>query len=391
VKLQGLLALLREDRRYQELLASVYARRQEGATAPSEPSFLSLGLLEAVRPTLLAVLQGDWEGPIVVASGNPENARQLTDQLRAWSEWPEKVLYFQPPDPIFYDRVPWDHETAHARIDVLARLTALRGEPDGGRGLVVVAPAWALMTKTLPPLAFRRGTRMVCLGEVIPPSELLTLCVRSGYEMSVVVEDPGTCSQRGSIVDIYPPNQPAPLRLDFFGDEVDSIRRFDPATQRSQERLSEFVLVPASEALPEWAKASAVSLQGLGLAACDHATQQRMGDEVERILKGEHFRGLEYYMPYLYPRPATLLDYAPENTLVVVDDLLGLDVATSTVALPWDIRSVKTVPSSMTTPSSLRRAMAARCSRPWPISTNSAPRESGSSSSLASRNACPTC
>jgi transcription-repair coupling factor (superfamily II helicase) len=251
--------------------------------------------------------------------------------LRAWSEWTEKVLYFQPPDPIFYDRVPWDHETAHARIDVLARLTALRGEPDGGRGLVVVAPAWALMTKTLPPLAFRRGTRMVCLGEVIPPSELLTLCVRSGYEMSVVVEDPGTCSQRGSIVDIYPPNQPAPLRLDFFGDEVDSIRRFDPATQRSQERLSEFVLVPASEALPEWAKASAVSLQGLGLAACDHATQQRMGDEVERILKGEHFRGLEYYMPYLYPRPATLLDYAPENTLVVVDDLLGLDVATSTL------------------------------------------------------------
>jgi len=325
MKLQGLLCLFHEDPRYQDLLALLRA------SAPADQPPLSLGLIEAVRPYLLAVLQGDWEGPLVVASGNPESARHLADQLRAWSEWPEQVFYFQPPDPIFYDRVPWDRETIHTRIDVLSRLSALRSDGAGGRGLVVVAPAWALMTKTLPPLAFRRATRTLRVGDVISPSELLTFCVRSGYEMSVVVEEPGTFSQRGSIVDIFAPNYAAPVRLDFFGDEVDSMRTFDPATQLSQDRISEFVLVPASEALPEWAKSSAASLQGLKLAPCDHTTQQRMGEDVERILRGEHFRGIEYYMPYLYPRPATLLDYAPENALVLVDDLLGLDVAASTL------------------------------------------------------------
>ena len=189
MKLQGLLSLFHENPRYQELLASLRACDRRPAPSGRRPS--PLGLLEAARPYLLAVLQVDWEGPLVVASGNPENARHLADQLRAWSEWPEKVLYFQPPDPIFYDRVPWDRETIHARIDVLARLAALRGEASAGRGLVVVAPAWALMTKTLPPLAFRRATRTLRVGDVIAPSQLLTSCVRSGYEMSVVVEEPG--------------------------------------------------------------------------------------------------------------------------------------------------------------------------------------------------------
>ncbi len=355
MKLQGLLSLLRENLRYQELLALLRASGTDAAGAEARRPALPLGLLEAARPYLLAVLQADWEGPLIVASGNPENARQLADQLRAWAEWPDKVLYFQPPDPLFYDRVPWDRETAHARIDVLARLAALRSDSSGGRGLVVVAPAWALMTKTLPPLAFRRATRSLRVGEAIAPSELLTYCVRSGYEMSVVVEDPGTFSQRGSIVDIFPPNHAAPVRLDFFGDEIDSLRIFDPATQRSQERISEFVLVPASEALPEWAKFSRGALEGLDLAACNHATQQRMGEEVERILRGEHFRGIEYYMPYLYPRPATLLDYAPENALLLVDDLLGLDVAASSLEeqaqqLRGDLTNEGELPPNYATP-----------------------------------------
>ena len=107
---------------------------------------------------------------------------------------------------------------------MLASLSALRQVPSQGRGQVVIASVWALMPRTVPPTALRRATRTVRPGMVTPLYELLTHLVNAGYEASVVVEEPGTFSHRGSIVDVYPTNAPAPLRIDLFGDEIDSIR-----------------------------------------------------------------------------------------------------------------------------------------------------------------------
>ncbi|MBN1401323.1 MAG: transcription-repair coupling factor [Anaerolineae bacterium] len=329
MKLTGLLALIRDDARYHGLLQ----RAREIVSRPADerahlPS-ASLDLLEAARPYLLAALQGDWPGPVVVVAGRPEGARALGEQIQAWSEQPDAVSYLYAPDTIFYDRTPWDGETVRARVAAYVALAALGDAPvpNAGRGLLLCTSVWALMAKSVPPMAFRRATRRVAVGDVMPLYSLLERIVRAGYDPAVVVEEPGTFSHRGSIVDIYPPQLARPVRLDFFGDEVDSIRSFDPSTQRSEERLREAILYPASEALPEWGKAARAALERLDLRGCNAATRQRMSEEREALIEGNYFPGIEFYLPYLYPRPATLLDYLPPSALVLLDDMLALESA----------------------------------------------------------------
>jgi transcription-repair coupling factor (superfamily II helicase) len=342
VALTGLLNLLRDHGAYQALLSTIRDRQTRDVQTRDarEPAILSLELLEAARPFLLGALQRDWPGPVLVVTGKPEDARHLADEAGVWSGQPDggpsgesSIRVFQAPDTIFYDRSAWDRETAHARVSVLSQLVALQAGDahERGRGLLMTSSIWALMVKSIPPKAFRRATRALrsplSVGDTLPLYSLLESLVRAGYEAATVVERPGTFGHRGSLVDIYPPNSSEPVRIDWFGDEIDSIRTFDPGTQRSVEQLRSVTLVPASEALPEWGQAAAEALARLDLAACNSATRQRMLEERDKLVEGTFFEGIEYYMPYLYPRPSTLLDALPANTLLLVDDMVALETA----------------------------------------------------------------
>ena len=324
MKLRGLTQLLRSNTRYQEMLG------QLGSLADNSPDgssrgLMVLGVLEAARPFVVAALQEDWLAPMLVLCSTPESARQLADQVRVWAAQPDDVLYFHAPDATFYDRTSWDRETIHSRASVLARLVRLRdeGAQGAGHGLVIIASVWSLMAKSAPPMALRRAVRTLRVGDLLSPYELLAHLVHAGYEAEVTVETPGTFGHRGSIVDVYPPNLPSPIRIDFFGDQIDTIRAFDPTTQRSAQQLEQVTVVPASEALPEWGKQAASELRAIGLKDCQAATRARMLDEIDALARGEHFAGIEFYLPYLYPRPGTLLDFLPQGALVAVDDSIG--------------------------------------------------------------------
>ncbi|TEU19158.1 MAG: transcription-repair coupling factor [Anaerolineales bacterium] len=332
MKLDGLLALIRGDQHYRSLLQRAHHIGVSTAAQVSMPAGY-LGLPEAARPCVIAALQAEWPGPIVVVSARPENARNLADQVQAWSQDPQDVLHFQAPDAVFFDRVPWDRSTLHARASVLSSLIAPRGQAqDAGRGTVITVSGWALMVKSVPPMAVRRAVRTLRVGDSLPLYGLLKYCVEVGYESVPVVEEPGTFCHRGSIVDVFPRNLPEPLRIDFFGDEIDSIRVFNPGTQRSRRRLEQATLVPASEAISEWGKAARPALESLDLSGCDRATRLDMGEEWAKLVRGEPFRGIEYYLPYLYPRPSTLLDFLPANALVLVDDPVSLETCIESLA-----------------------------------------------------------
>jgi len=323
MKLHGLLSVLQSHPSYLALLSRLYGRETGASTLPA------LELREAARPYVIAALQSDWPGPIVIVSPKPPDARYLYHQVQNWSRTPDQVHYYHAPDTIFYDPAPWNRETIQSRVATMAQLAEISRDdaPDAGAHTVICASIWSLMAKSVPPRAYRRAMRTLEHGQMLSMRDLLTWCVQSGYDPVAVVEAPGSFSHRGSLVDIYAPNHPDPLRIDFFGDEIDSIRAFSPSTQRSQEHLDRITLSPASEALPLWAKAAASRLQALDLTACRAAPRQRMGEQVSALSTGEYISGAEFYAAYLYPRPGTLLDHCPANTLLLLDDATALKSA----------------------------------------------------------------
>ena len=336
MNLSGLLPLIDAIPEYRRLVESLTTSLQ-----PVTPlaEYGSLCLPESVSPFFVAALQRQWTGPILVIASRPERSRRLYDEIRIWSQAPERIQYFPAPEALFYDRVPWERETIRCRLAVLSVLTNgstdCRSEATGTRGgvsshlsnRIIVASAWGMMTRTVPPRHFRRGTRCLRCGEVIPPRKLMEWLMRFGYEPSTVVEEPGTFTRRGGIVDIFSPHDTKPVRLEFFGDEIESLRSFDPATQRSEALTDSIAIVPASEALPSYGPQAARILRELSVAETKHLSRQRREEEIALLAEGRPFRGVEHYLPYLYAKPGMLLDYLPDDALIVVDDMFALEAA----------------------------------------------------------------
>jgi transcription-repair coupling factor (superfamily II helicase) len=289
----------------------------------------ALGVPEAARPAVVAALARHWPGPIVWVAAGPERARLAHGELAMWAGTPERVHSFPAPEALFYDRAPWEPEMARQRIAVLSMLAGrgLDGDASDQPAPIVVLPAWALMVKTLPPTLLRGGIRALRRGQFRPPAELVASWVRFGYEPVPVVEEPGTFSVRGGIVDVYPPDLAHPVRIEFFGDEIESLRTFDPATQRSGPGIESVRVTPATEALMSQGARAAAGLRQNGWQDLPPVTIQRLERDLERLERGETFAGIEFYLPYLYPQPASILDYLDDRALVIVDDLLATQTA----------------------------------------------------------------
>ena len=315
LNLAGLLPLIERAPGYGQLIE----RLKAGAESRE-----SLGLLGAVRPTLTAALHRDLARATLLITAHPERARQLHDQLRAFSPHPEAILLFPAPEALPYERVPWDVETARQRMDVLAALVDPASRTPHP---LIVTSARALLQKTIGPAEFRDGVRTLRAGDRVAMKELLRLLYTLGYEPTSVVEAPGTSSHRGGIVDVFPPASPRPVRVELFGDEVESLRLFDPATQRSEEKVPSITLTPAREALPVRGPEVASALSELDLSTLHPLAEGEVKRQLEALAEGQAFRGIEFYLPYLHPQPATLLDYLPPEGLLIVDDWMELESA----------------------------------------------------------------
>ena len=328
----GLLSWLSDLPAYREL-------REEVSSGDFPPP---LGLLRSARPAVVAALARDLKRPILLVTGSVARARTFHQSLTDWHPDPSRVLRLPEPPTLFYERAPWPRET------VAARLAVLRALLDPPPGLVVVASARALMQPTLPVREFRASTHTLRVGQALDLEATLRRWAGLGYEPVSVVEMPGQFSHRGGILDIFPPGENGPVRIELFGPDVDSIRRFDPATQRSAERLEEVTIIPAREALPR--HGPRVVGAGLAPAPGAGASPAPTGNDVgatlavaptlldwlnaphppeiagelaahrEGLTSGAPFPGLEFYLPYLYTHPATPLDYLPADGLLAVDE-----------------------------------------------------------------------
>jgi len=231
--LTKLLNLIAEAPAYRQLLGEIGQNASTGV------------LLDAAKPYLIAALYQWRRLPMVVVTAQPERAKWLYEQLLAWSNSSQLQLLPEP-DALPYQRVATDASTEQERVQVLSALANISGETGVP---LVVASAPALMQKTTSYRDFTAACHSLKQGMEIDPFGLLGRWQAMGYSMENIVEVPGTMSHRGGIIDIYPPTSDLPVRLEFFGNTIESIRTFDPASQRSLAKLSSIVVVPAGERL----------------------------------------------------------------------------------------------------------------------------------------------
>ena len=205
----------------------------------------------------------------------------------------ENNLYFPEPNPLFYEDLDWSQSTRLDRLRVLTTLSQylLPGFPKPAEAPVIVAPIRAIMTRTVPRRDFIKQTMRIKLNDKRDLPALAAHLVGIGYEYSNIVVQPGQFSRRGGILDVWSPSDNRPYRLDFFGDEIDTLRFFDPATQRSEGKLENVTIFPTSEAMPI-----------AGMADGELPYQLREQD-----------------IPNLYRFPSSLIDFLPADTLILLD------------------------------------------------------------------------
>ena len=305
------------------LLAYVAAhpgfRRLVEASARAEPGTAvgPLALADAAQSPVVAALASGMGTPLLWLTAGPEEARGLVDALRAYLARPGRVHLLPAPDALPYERIPWDPSTREAR---LATLAALALEADGDDGApIVVASVRALLMVTMPPAAFKEACGVLRLGDRIAKTTLLERLQRLGYETVTNVGSPGQVAHRGGIVDIFTPLSNEPVRIEWFGDEIESLRFFDPIGQRSHEASSSLVLVPAVEALAAAGPPAAQRLEQLDMSAMHPLAQSDLRRQREMLAAGQSFPGIEYFTSLLHPEQATVLDYLPPASWLVID------------------------------------------------------------------------
>ena len=273
-------------------------------------------VLDAAKPYFIAALYQLLQRPTLLVTAQPENSRKLHEQLLAWCPSAGARL-FPEPDALPYQRIASDASTETERVQVLSALAA-------GDAPLAVTSSLALMQKVSPYRPFVSSFHTVRVGMDIDPFHLLGSWQAMGYRLENVVEVPGTISHRGGIIDIYPPTSDLPTRLEFFGNTVESLRLFDPASQRSLKEVDSIAIGPATELLAEPRELES-ALKSLDLSGCQPEVRQRLEQEMALLLNGQSPDSFQLYAPLFNQN--SLLDYLPEDALLILDEPSNIRMA----------------------------------------------------------------
>ena len=308
-------------------------------------------VLDAAKPYLIATLYEELNLPMMVVAAQPEDAKKLYEQLQAWclpsanlQEFPE--LDFSPYEYL----ASYPSNTMMERLQALAtlalyglsvppviaseakqshygqgRLGEESGDPMAGinpattfgatikRPPLIVASALAVISKTIPREDFARACHVLQRGMTINPVSLLHRWQGIGYEMEEVVEIPGTMSRRGGIIDIFPVCNQLPARIEFLGNQIESMRLFNPENQCSTEPISSLTITPAKEVLISQAGQAA---KALDLDSCTAEVKLRFKDDIARLQQEQWFSGAEFYFPLF--NVGSIFDYLCRKALIIL-------------------------------------------------------------------------
>ncbi len=225
---------------------------------------------------------------------------------------PPAALQLPAPDPSPYAEMQPDRRALLGRMAALFRLAR------GFAPRVLVASAQALFRRVVPRAPFDALCWTIRAGATLDREETVAALARAGFSRAAVVEDPGTFAVRGAVIDVFPPVYKHPVRIELFGDEVESLRLYDAATQRTLRPLRELHLHPVRDTI----RTEGADPRAKILAAADAATypSSKTRHLLEQVDEGGVFFGIEALAPAFHARMETVFDYLPAHALVVVED-----------------------------------------------------------------------
>ncbi|NNJ11870.1 transcription-repair coupling factor, partial [Chloroflexales bacterium ZM16-3] len=274
----------------------------------------------AARAPLIAALAQRSRAPLLYITINSDAALRAADDLRQWLG-PEAVLLYPASDAMPYEHMSPGNEVISQRLRALQMLN----DPKQHSPLIIVAPIKALLLPTLTPEELAGASTTLRLGQGLSQDALLRTLVRRGYRSAPAVEAPGELSRRGGIVDIWPSADERPLRVEFFGDEIDSLRRFDPATQRSDQRVEQALIGPPHE-IPLWNRDQALErIAAVDLSGLRRESRAEWDAALAKLDLGERFEGRAFYAPFFRDltndeRRTTILAHVPKGSAVLLSE-----------------------------------------------------------------------
>ncbi len=289
------------------------------------------------RPVLLAPWLHAQPRPVLIVTPSLERAEQWLAVLLRLGLPESRVLRVSSSLTPLMEPTGVESETLHERLRALCALH--HREP-----VCLIAPIAATLQRTMPEPLFEAELVRLRLPDAEPPDAhewvctlepdiLLRRLVEDGYEYQEPVRIPGRFARRGGIVDVFPMGANLPVRIEFWGDEISSLRLFEPATQRSIKQVKHVSIPPArevpmgSESVAAQVRAAWNALISQQPPAQQAELRQRLEDDLRPLQQGAPFDRLELYLPWLLTARACLLDYLPPDAWLVLDEPLMLQTA----------------------------------------------------------------
>ncbi|MBT8102130.1 MAG: transcription-repair coupling factor [Gammaproteobacteria bacterium] len=263
-------------------------------------------LIGASAALAAAELAMSVERPVLILADDPRHADQLEADIRFFAGSDLPVAHF-----VEWETLPWDSFSPHQDI-ISQRLNVLAALPSMQRGIIIAAAS--VLQQRLPPVDYVAARSLsLSTGQTLHREDFTTSLVAAGYFRVPQVSEHGEFAVRGSLIDIFPMGADAPVRIDFFDDEIESLRFFSAETQLSGEKISRLSILPARE----------VPLD----ADAIHRFRDRYRERFEgqpgksrvyrEVSDGIAHGGIEYYLPLFFESTATLIDYVPNNCVVM--------------------------------------------------------------------------
>ena len=279
--------------------------------APGTDKITLGGAPEGFDASLVLAEVARREGPVIHVALDDKRMAGMADALR----------FFDPGMPVLsfpaWDCLPYDRVSPNADISA-TRMATLAGLVHGSPKRFVLLTTVNAITQRIPAReVLREAAFSARVGERIDEAALRNFLVRMGFSQSNSVTEPGDYAIRGGIVDIFPPGEGGPVRLDLFGDVLDGARRFDAATQRTTEKLELVELAPVSEVIMDEAAITRFRQNyriEFGAAGTDDPLY-------EAVSAGRKHQGVEHWLPFFHERLETLFDYLPQASIMLDDQV----------------------------------------------------------------------